>query len=352
MTAMKIPTFRSDVEEDQVKIYSYIIVQNIESILSHFDIKYYKIGRRYSFACPVHGSNNGDSACIYNNNFTWQCFTNGCHHEIGKPAFFMVQKLLDTRVYSDVIQFVDGIADKTIVSVEPEWKPERKLTEGKIDRGEVRRRLLIPAPFFINRGFSEEVLDRYDVGDCKNNQSDMKYRVVVPIYDDDYEKMVGCVGRTKNPQCSKCNKYHYGPKCPTNAIEMKWAAKWTVSRDFRIENYFYNLWFAKDAVRACNSVILVEGQSDVWRVVEAGFYNVLGLFGARLTPAQSIILEQLGPKKVFICTDNDKTGISVATGIKKRLSGYFNSEILMPNKTKDFGDSSIADIQQIFKGKI
>lgn len=350
---METKTFHSD-----TIVYSQIIVQNFESIMSHFDINVENLGTRFAFSCPIHGSNNPDSGCVYKNNYIWRCFTNQCHEETGKSLFYLVKYLIEQKLehkvdFKEAVRYITDIVgeiDTSEVEV-PTIKKERIVQQGILTRAEVRSRLKIPSPFFLAKGFSEEILDRYDVGDCKNTKSDMKYRVVVPVYDDNYELMVGCVGRTKNKQCPNCNKYHYDSKCPTNGLEFKWASKWTVSKDFKIENYFYNLWFAKPYIQETKTVILVEGQSDIWRLEEAGIHNCLGLFGARLTIPQSLILDELNPYRVIIATDNDKTGISVGRKIQQRLNSFYNTTILtLPQK--DFGDMSVPEVKQFLEGKI
>lgn len=350
---METQTCHSD-----VAIYSHIIVQNFEYIMGELGVKVSNIGNRFAFSCPVHGSNNPDSGCVYKNNYIWKCFTNECQTEIGKSVFHLVKHVLEEQRenkvgFNDVVKYITGLLGEidTAAVIMPEIKKERVVQPGFLTREEARKRLRIPSSFFLSKGFSKEILDRYDVGDCKNTQSDMKYRVVVPIYDDDYKMVVGCVGRTKNSQCSKCNKYHYGDNCPTNALEFKWSSKWTVSKNFKIENYFYNLWFAKPFIQETKTVILVEGQSDIWRLEEAGIHNALGLFGARLTPPQSIILDELSPYRVIIATDNDKTGASVGQKIKDRLSSFYQTSILTMPK-KDFGDMSVTEVKQFLEGKI
>lgn len=342
---------------DRVKQYSYYAVANIEYIFEDLQIKFHKIGNRIAFACPLHGSHNPNSGSIYLNNFTWSCYTRLCQEEHGKPVVFLIKALLEQNLektidFKYLYGYIDSVCKNgTLETVVPE---ERKITrvisEGKIGRDAVRSRLQIPSPFFINRGFSPEILDRYDVGDCLNDSSPMKYRVVVPVYDDDYEKMVGCVGRTKNPACPKCGKYHVDyRKCPENPLELLWAAKWTVSKNFKVENYFYNLWFAKKHIQETKTAVLVEGQSDIWRLEEAGIKNGLGLFGARLTAPQSLILNELGVYNVIIATDNDATGSKVSSSIKKRLDSFYKVTILKPT-AKDFGDMTIEQVQNSFKG--
>lgn len=354
MTQMKNQTFRSNID---ILEYSQIIAANLDIFLNYFDIKFQIINRRYSFPCPVHESDNYDSCCVYNNGYTWKCFTKSCHEDIGKPLFFLIKKLLEKNnnkevSYKNTEKFINDLTkdfDKT--SIQKIEVAPRIVTDGLMSREQARSKLKIPSQFFLQKGFSKEILDKYDVGDCLNNKVDMKYRIVVPVYNDEYTKVVGCIGRTKNDKCSNCGKYHYGTKCPSNAIEYRWASKWIVSKNFKIENYFYNFWFAKNYIIDSKTAILVEGQSDVWRLEEAGIKNSLGLFGARLTHQQQQLLDSLGIYNIIIATDNDDTGNKVSTNIMNKLNSFYNKTIIKPT-AKDFGDMSVSEIKNLFKGKI
>ena len=58
-------------------------------------------------------------------------------------------------------------------------------------REKLRQMLQIPSEYYTNRGYSKEVLDKYDVG-LYNKRN----RVVVPVYDDKYKHVAGFLGRS------------------------------------------------------------------------------------------------------------------------------------------------------------
>lgn len=155
---------------------------------------------------------------------------------------------------------------------------ERKLLEGKVVRKSVREKLTIPATYYLKRGYKPDILDKYDVGMCATQGKEMFGRIVVPVYDDNYKYMIGCLGRSIHEKCPKCNKCHSSNRnCPSNPIEELWASKWKNSKNFKAENYLYNFWFSKQHIKESKTVVIVEGQGDVWRLEEAGVNCSVGV---------------------------------------------------------------------------
>src|SRR5579872_1375993 len=77
-------------------------------------------------------------------------------------------------------------------------------------RQQVRERLDTPSPYFVERGYSPEVLDRHDVG-----HSARLGKSIVPLYDDRGDTCVGYLARSEWPRCRRCGKYHRpGRTCP------------------------------------------------------------------------------------------------------------------------------------------
>ena len=97
----------------------------------------------------------------------------------------------------------------------------------KQKRKEIRSRIQIPAPYYINRGFLPETLDKFDVGFCSTPRKPMTGRVVVPVYNDAHEVMIGCVGR---------------------AVQPNFEPKWLNSKGFNSGASLYNYWHAKDHI--------------------------------------------------------------------------------------------------------
>lgn len=370
-----------------------LITDRIEDVLDHFGIQYVKYDDRVSFSCPIHGSDNPESLSIFitghSTTGNWKCWTNECEQEIlndtdnngqviererGRTIFGFLRGILsvekDRHVeYSEAIQWAKDFVgykgtslEETAEDLEIHIKKrfvkdtnillkKRKVLEGDITRQEIRGKLRIPAQYFVGRGFLSETLDKYDVGFCETKKTQMFNRVVVPVYDDDYEKMVGCVGRTIQPKCHECGKFHYPDRaCPSNNLERLWASKWVNSKGFNAESTLYNIWFAKQHIAECGIAILVEGQADVWRLEEADIHIGLGLFGDSLTDEQKMILDSSGALTLLILTDADDAGLKARKRILEKCKRSYNCMFIDLPK-KDIGDMTVEQVK-FFLGPI
>lgn len=195
-----------------------------------------------------------------------------------------------------------------------------------VKRETVIKNLQIPSPYFINRGFSPEVLSEFDVGDCFSVGKKMYGRAVVPVYDEDYN-YVGCVGRTTNDA--------YQPK-------------WINSDKFKKTLYLYGYNITKKYAQKKGALFLVEGQGDVWKLYQSGIKNAAGIFGSHLGEDQLIILEKSGVLDIVILTDNDAAGEKAALQIKERGGRRFN--YIRPKfEAKDVGDMTEQEINEVIK---
>ena len=105
------------------------------------------------------------------------------------------------------------------------------------------------------------------------------------------------------------------------------------SKGFDKKNYLYNLDLSHDYV------ILVEGQSDVWRLYQHG-YNACALMGADISPWQIGKLSRF--KTVYLALDNDEAG---RCGVEKcnYLLKNYTKVMLVPYDTKDPGECKSRD---------
>lgn len=347
-----------------------IIAENIEHILDTLGVDYKTYKDRVAISCPIHDSSRPESLTLYTTgdkyigNFV--CWTNHCELQSGKGAINLVQHLLNSKnkktyKLGDTVSWVQETLHCEVPQTSAEYKdkrtfikymdtltPRESLIDKKLTRDYVRSSLILPSDYYINRGFTEKILDEYDVGFCNKRQTEMYMRVVVPVYDNGF--MVGCVGRNLNPECPICGKYHYKNKlCPTNRIEERWAEKWINSKGFTSGHYFYNLWNARSAIEESRSVVLVEGQGDVWRLKESDVHNGLGMFGCSLTDEQRSILEGLPIDTIYLALDDDEAGIKGAESIYNQLKRYYNIVKIQLAK-KDIGDTPIPQVKELFKG--
>lgn len=331
-------------------------MKKIFELLEFFDIdNYYESNSLIISSCPIHG---GDNQTAFNVNLDednlehygkWFCNTKNCHNEKpGKDIISLVWMLLekkqnreipfpevvkfcksfcsDVKVNEDLIYSKSDAIDKLL---KMQSKKQKKKDDSKISRDTVRKHLEFPAMFYIDRGFSKESLDVFDVGICNNPKSPMYKRVVFPVYDENDQFMVGCTGRTI------CND----------------PRKWINQKGFNKSNFLYNYGKALEHVKRAETIILVEGQGDVIRLWEAGIYNAVGIFGSKISDSQEFLIQKTGVSNIVIMTDNDDAGRLCAKDLKEKFQYLFNVYIINFPK-KDIGDMTIDEINDIIKPQI
>lgn len=331
-------------------------MKKIFEIFEIFEVgEYYESNSLIVSRCPVH---DGDNLCAFNINVDeenlehygrWFCNTKNCHdNKPGKDILSLVWMLLEKKLgksigFSEVLRFCKKLCkdvqvnDVNIyISSDPidkilkfESKIKTNNKNNRINRETVRKRLIFPAQFYIDRGFSPEALDLFDVGVCKNTQSQMYNRVVFPVYDETDTYMIGCTGRTI------CNS----PK------------KWINQKGFNKSNFLYNYGKAMEQIKATQTIILVEGQGDVIRLWESGIRNAVGIFGSKISDSQEFLIQKTGASNIVIMTDNDDAGQSCAKDLQERLQYLFNICLIKMPKN-DVGDMTIEEINEIIKPQI
>ena len=77
----------------------------------------------------------------------------------------------------------------------------------------------------------------------------------------------------------------------------------------------YGYFEAKKEIKEANSVILVEGEVDVWQMVSEGFLNTVGTFGTSFGREGLDYLAERGIRDVYLLPDADKGGKKFAIRI-------------------------------------
>lgn len=321
------------------------MMEKIRDLLDLFNVDYYDSGEMLIAACPAHG---GDNVSAFNININkrskfygiWFCNTHQCHQSYGKDVLALLRILISNSKnidasFLEVITFAQQFTSDVIDFERFEKKPRNEIVDINHKRlnyskEDVRSRLIIPSTYYINRGFSPEILDDHDVGFCNNYGSEMYGRVVFPVYDENDEFLIGCVGRSVNPN---------------NSI------RWKNKKGFNKAKFLYNYGKALPSIREIGAIIIVEGQGDVLKLRQAGINNVVGLFGSKLSVAQEFLLQKSGALTAILATDNDEAGISCQKDLSCRLNTMFNILTLkIPNK--DIGDMNESEINTIIKPQI
>lgn len=334
-----------------------ILENYIEEILDHFGIHLQEIQNRRSGPCPIHGGDNYRAFSIYSSGI-WRCFTKNCHEDYGKDIVGLLRGLLSIDKGSratnkDIFDFAQNHLEIDINNMNVDetlldkkmfssfQKPIQAKT-GNVSRESIRKRLIIPAEYYIKRGHSPLVLNEFDVGLCLEKNKEFFNRIVVPIYDEN-NKYIGASARTQEPECTSCGLFHKG-ECPK---PHKRYNKWIHSKGFYTGNILYNFWKAREHIENKGIIILVEGPADVWKVWEAGHKNVVGMFTCTLTDHQISLLQTLSVHTILTMTDADEAGVRGFTLIKEKLSNLYGVEKVNISEGKDPGDLSIGEINSI-----
>ena len=309
-----------------------------------------------SCACPVHEGDNPNAftlntECSHPYFGKWRCWTQGCEEDHINTPIGLIRILLSKKEEKDIsfdetisycmnlveTNFEDlnkesvDIKFDTFSKFEKALEKREKNKSNGVERKKVRASLERPAKYYLERGYSEEVLDEFDVGVCLDQKKQMRGRVVAPVYDDDFECMVGCVGRTMNENYN--------------------GRKWVNSKQFYSGSWLYGYWLSKNYIRNSRVAILVEGQGDMWRLWESGIKNVVGMFGSGLTDTQARILETSGAFTLILLTDNDEAGKKARQSIRKKCERIFNI-VEIDLSAKDVGEMTISQINEELKPKL
>lgn len=371
----------SEINQERLFILQQLLCLKLDDLFEKLDIGIACSDSGANGPCPIHGGDNPRAFTIYRtgnvNPGFWHCYTHQCEKVFQPTIIGFVRGMLSQKAGwiergDRMVSFPETLKwcaefvgqDLSSIKIDPKEIEKRRFASdiskltikpvggAGMSRKDIRGRLKIPAKYFIDRGFSKEVLDRYDVGLCINPKLPFYNRIVVPIYDDKHKFSVGFVARSIFDICNKCNLYH-NPNCicPTQEVERCRCTKWLNSKGFNRESYLYNYWHAKQAIEDGGAACLVEGQGDVWKLEEAGINCALGMFGTALTDRQQILLETSGAMKIVILTDNDDAGNLAAAEITKKLERSF--KIIRPKfDAHDIGDMSKSDVQLLLRGVI
>lgn len=365
--------------QQQLKLICDNLCDNIEVLLDTFNLEYKENYKMYTMSCPIHGGDNASALNIYHTGDhyrgNWACRTHGCEKIFQPSIIGFVRGLLSVDKYNwantgdkiyafnDTVEFILQLLNKNL----KDFKVSKHLQEKNkfaqivekistktndslptIDRKYVLSALDIPAQYYIERGYSSEILTKYDIGLCINNGKEMSGRIVAPIYDNDHKFVVGCTGRSVFDKCQKCSSFHNpSDTCPSSENLWKYS-KWKHSHGFKSQNHLYNYWFAKEHILKSNTVIIVESPGNVWKLAENNILNSVAIFGCSLSDRQKIILDASGAMNLIIITDNDEAGRKAAEQITHKCQKTYR--IFAPKISKpDIGEMTFQEIDKEIK---
>jgi DNA primase len=287
-----------------------------------------KAGKEFKGRCPFH---NEKSASFYVNpeKGIFKCF--GCGE--GGDVFAFLQKAKGTDFLDTVRDLANRYGIRLVESAEEKQHYDRRaqffalndaacnyfqqLLQDPADGATARR-------YLEGRGISEEIITRFKLGFAPNSWDGLlrylnntmkvseatleeaglvrrraessgvydlfRNRLMVPIMDDQ-GRVVAFGGRTLGDDQVK---YLNSPETP---IYVKGQ-----------HLYGYNL--AKEAIKAKDSVIVVEGYFDAISLHQYGFDNAVATLGTALTEQQAkMLVRYTESKRVYLSFDSDQAGV-------------------------------------------
>lgn len=202
------------------------------------------------FRCHVHGDGKA-SASVNMAKQVWVCYTCGAHGHVDSDLI-----ILDDARFGDDIE-------EMLREIEP--ISERMLdlyTSGPVH------------PYWLSR-FQESTCRHFQLG-----YDPAREKVCYPMRFSD-GTLAGIVRRNDNPEDGGKYRYPFG---------------------FTKSDFIFNY-----SPEHRSHIILHEGAMDVCSSWEAG-YDAFGIYGARLSTAQQVLIDKVDPDLVVCCFDNDLAG--------------------------------------------
>jgi len=297
------------------------LIENYDLVFNSLGITYENINDNLYCVCPIHDNSDNPRAFSFSTKRgLWKCWTRDCQNDHKNDVFGLIQAVLSKQsgsivTFSDTLNWsknILGINQSIIKSNTKEASPYEdvlnivdifKKTKQATNVGfNFNYNITYPSKYFIDRGFSKETLRHFSVGDCYECPQ-MKYRAIIPIHDDEGKNVVGIIGRSiKEYRIPKFLIYPAG---------------------FNKKYSLYNYHRAIEKARETSCLFVVEGQSDVWRLYEAGVHNAVGLFGKTITKEQEEKLYKMPITHIIVLTDNDQAGRESKVEIKRKLGRMY-----------------------------
>ena len=334
---MKTYTHKIDTQDLTQRIFA-----NIDLLLNSFDLEFNKKGKSDIYLpCPIHGGDNITGVSISVNKKQWRCWTHDCHAKYGGNIFGFVQGLLSAKnnndaSFKEALMYVANLYG----SKKSEQKAYKQSTNNiefanivKIIQNNNEKNAIhiepieleIPSQYFLKRGFKEETLIHFGIGESNF----IKNRAMIPIQDYNGD-LVGYIGR---------------------ATKTYTIPKFIFSNGINKTEHLYNYHRALPFIKNKNAIILVEGQGDVWKLYESGVNNVVGCFGKDPSKKQIQLLLKSGATNLIVLLDDDEAGRESKFKLQRELYKLF--KIKFPNLIKkDAGDLSVEEIHDFILPQI
>mgnify|MGYP000968529860 CR=1 FL=1 len=334
------------IDKEKIRLHAG---RNISSILDKLGIAYSQRGNLLQSTCPCNqhgGDGDNETAFSWRNDIQhWICWTHHCEEEFGGDIFALIRSVLDLN-FQESVEWVAEFLDKENIDLSQDVaKPVQQKIGIVIHKplDETRLKFLKPNPeFLLNRGYSAEVINKFQIGSWNRLGTFMHNRVIVPVRDHQ-GFLVGFSGRTIVDES----------EWEMQGIKEKWLHgryfdRFPIKGEFNTSSVLFNLHNAKSFMGSDRRLFLVEGPLDGLKLEMAGIHNWIATLGLHFDYRHRILLVKYGINRISIAYDGDEAGDSACIKLKKSFGDLFNADRIELPKDKDPGDLSVDEIKKIF----
>jgi 5S rRNA maturation endonuclease (ribonuclease M5) len=164
----------------------------------------------------------------------------------------------------------------------------------------------------------------FGVGDSLLKYGISRLRSIIPIHNDDGSIVISNLYRST----------------------VDWLEpKFLIEKNFKKGDYLYNYHRASNVAKQSNTIFLVEGSGDVWRMYEAGVLNCVSIMGKDISLNQRIKLDKLCVLNIVVLLDSDESGRESKVNLMRDLSRFYNLIFPRFSYKKDIGKMNPIDIK-------
>ncbi len=338
-------------------------------------------GANYIACCPFHHEKT-PSFSVSPSKGIYKCF--GCGKAGNSINFVMEHEQLS---YVDAVKYLGkkygiDVVDKeeTQKDVENRLRHESLLAVSEFARDffvttlwNSQRGMAIGHSYFKERGFSDEIIKKFQLGwapEGRSNFSEAARRAGYKV------EFIGATGLSiiKDETGELVDRFYERVMFPVHSVSGrviafggrtlrtdKGIAKYINSPETEIyikSKSLYGIFFAKSAISKFQKCYLVEGYTDVISLHQAGIENVVASSGTSLTTDQIRLIKRFAPQ-VTVLYDGDSAGIKASIrGIDMLLEEGLQVKVVLfpdgedpdsysrkhsPDKVKEFLESSEED---------
>ncbi len=337
---------------DQITIARIMDAAQIKEVVSDF-VSLKQRGANYIGLCPFHNEKTG-SFTVSPSKGIFKCF--GCGEGGNAVHFIMKHEQLS---YVEALKY---LAKKYHIEIQ-----ERELSESEQQQQSDRESMFalnsfaqkyfsnilhnhidgkaIGLAYLQERGFSQSIIEKFQLGYCLNEQDAMTREALKNGYKKEFLEKTGLSyfgekdrvvdsfrGRVIFPWHSLSGKIiAFGGRvldARTKGVNQKYKNS-PESEIFKKGNELYGIFQAKNAIVRERCVYMVEGYTDVISMHQCGVENVVANSGTALDLAQIRLLHRL-TSNITLLYDGDGAGVHAALrGIDMLLSEGMNVKVLL-----------------------